>query len=233
MTFLEIYEKLDINLGTDCYGDCLTIKSGKPVKFFDISENFNLIEKLKLEDIEEEKKVLYFLNKYQMVYFIPLQLPDNSIYGFVLKSVNSKNFYNYRINKNFPLVFGLEDFSDYRYNDLILLCEGIKDVQMLKLVYKYSLAYLTSQPSKSLWNYLTQITNKIIIIPDKDEAGKNFIDLDKKYKDNKYSKIDKYYCQSGKKDFGEYWELNDYRKRQCFVDEIKSLLKMKGIECQH
>lgn len=227
MTFLELYNELSINFENDFYGDCLTIKSGNQVKFFDISKNFKLLEKIDNLEDEEDKKLIYFLNKYQEVYVIPLETPDKAIYGFVLKSVNTKNFYNYRIKKNFPLVFGLADFENYEFNKLILLCEGIKDVQTLKLVYPYSLAYLTAQPSRDLWNYLCKITNKIVFIPDNDDAGKDLLE----YK--KFKIFDKYYCQSGKKDFGEYWENSDYLKRQKFIDEIKTILKLKGVECQN
>ena len=145
---LDFYNKLKIKFFDDPYGKSFMSKSGSAVKFFDISKNFKDIDLIDAEDIKK------FLVKNKDVYFIPLELPNKEIFGFVLKSINSKKFYNIRIKEQYPQVFGLYDFYDFKFNKPVILVEGIKDCQFVKLFYPWTLAYLTSQPSKLLFEYL-------------------------------------------------------------------------------
>ena len=205
MDILEFFNKLNIpNQSTDSpYIKALHFKNGEPLKIFSLKDDIELLFKL---DNDKYKKLITFLSYNKEVLFIPLEFIDGRIFGFVLRSLTQKAFYNFKIEDNLPMVFGLNDFSDFEFGQPIFLAEGIKDVQTIKLFYKYSLAYLTSQPAESLWNYLNTITNNIIIIGDNDKTGKKLI-LDNKIKE-KYKHCKIYYLNG--KDGGEYWEGNNF-----------------------
>lgn len=219
---IKLYENLDKKLGEDSYGLALKYKNDNPVKFFDIEKDFKKIDLIECDE-ENKKKLVFFLIKYKEIYFVPLELPDLSIFGFILKSKNSKNFFNFKLNVNYPMIFGLNDFNDYKYDKPIFLVEGIKEAMFVKLFYKYCIAYLTSQPSKKLWEYLIRISNKIIFLPDNDDVGKSL-----KYM-NKFKAYNKYYPSCAKKDWGEYWEINNKQKEKMFENELNMILKKEGI----
>jgi hypothetical protein len=207
-------------LFSDAYGSSLIFKKGNQVKAFDISKHFKLLDDIEIKDEELKNKVIYFLIKYKDVYFVPLELPNEEIFGFLLKSVHSKNFCNFKLDgKEFiPMMYGLGDFQDYKFNDQIILVEGIKECQTFKLFYPYVIAYLTSQPSKKLFQYLQNITNRLILVPDNDEVGRSL-----KYM-KKYNNYNKYYCQISK-DFGDYWSSQDDK----YLIEAKMILKKEGL----
>jgi hypothetical protein len=206
---INLYNVLSKQLYLDPYGKCLV---GKDVRTFQLDKD---LDKL---DLVEDQKVKFFLVKFKDVYLIPLMLPNKKIFGFIFKSVKTKNFLKYVFKEETPSVFGLEDFDDFEFNKPIFLLEGIKECMLFKIFYKYTLAYLTGQPSKLLFEYLKQISNRLIFIPDNDEVGKRL-----KY----FKKFDNYnkYFSYKIKDFGVYWENDD----RSIVEEVKFILKNEGI----
>lgn len=212
---LDLYKKLNYRLFLDSYGKALVGKTGNPVKYFDISTDFDKFDLIKHE---QKDLIIYFLLKVKDVYLIPLELPNKLIYAFQLRGVKEKKFLNIKLVDNAPLVFGLSDFNKFEYNTPIILVEGITDVMAVKIFYPFSLAYLTSQPSINLWEYLNQITTRIIFIPDNDNIGKNIKKI------HKYKRMQIYYS-SISKDFGEYWKTEDISH----LKEIEMLLKLEKI----
>jgi hypothetical protein len=206
---INFYNSLQKKLFLDPYGKALV---SKDVKTFLIEKDFD-----KLSFIND-KDVKYFLVKFKDIYLIPLKVPTQEIFGIVFKSINSKNFLNYKFDKTSPLTFGLEDFSDFKYNFPIILTEGIKDCMTFKLLYKYSLSYLTANPSKLLFQYLQNISNRLIFIPDNDLTGKKL----KYFK--KFSIYPKYFSYKNK-DFGTYWETGD----RSILEEVKIILKLENL----
>ncbi|MGA2433957.1 MAG: hypothetical protein ABSG25_01590 [Bryobacteraceae bacterium] len=206
---LDLYNLLTKKLFLDPYGKCLITKD---VRTFLIEKDFDKLDMVDNTDIK------YFLVKFKDVYLIPLKLPSEDIFGILFKSINSKNFLNYKFNENSTLTFGLEDFNDFVFNNKILLVEGIKECMTFKLFYPYTLAYLTSSPSIKLFEYLKQISNQIVFIPDNDRIGKRLKFIDK------YNIYNKYFSYKNK-DFGTYWESGDRN----ILDEVKNILKMEGI----
>jgi hypothetical protein len=172
------------------YYKALKNKSINKVKFFNVETDFE-----KLKDIKDDK-LFYYLLLSQLVFFIPVDFFSGEIIGFILRSVNNKNFYTVNF-KGTSLVYGLNDFKDFKFNEPVILCEGVKDAQAIKLVYKYTLAYLRGVPVESLLKYVNNITNKILIISDNDKTGKIL-----KYKLPGYS-IE---CVKSGKDPGEYFD---------------------------
>jgi DNA primase len=179
-------------------------------KVFDIQKSFKDLDNLNNKDLKD------FAFKNTQVFIIPLRDMFDEIIGFILRSVEGKAFHTYAVNRKYPMIFGLNDFKDFKINEPILLTEGIKDAMVLKQYYKYSLAYLTSQPSDKFMEYLENITNRIIFFPDNDNAGK-------KLKFNDFRKYTKYYVPYGK-DLGEYWE-----EKEEIGDWIKVILEKEKI----
>ena len=118
-------------------------------------------------------------------------------------------------------MFGINDFIDFKYGDPVVLCEGSKDVQTIKLLYKYVIGYLTATPGQDIIDYLNSISNKILILGDADKAGRNL-----KWKD--YLKgIKKNFLS--KKDPGYYWDTDDKNEKQLLLKNIEIILKKENI----
>jgi DNA primase len=222
---INFYHSLSTKYFDDAYCKAFLLKTGNTLKYFDISSNYDKIFEIDYFDKDKKKNIKDFLLKYKEVYVIPLELPDDSIIGFQLRSKNIKDFCNVKLNEKYPQIFGLYDFKDFKYNTPIILCEGSKDALFIKLFYKYTLAYLTSQPTKLLFEFLLTITNRIIFIPDNDDAGLQ-LDTFKKFKIFK-----KYHCNVlNYKDFGSYWEVdNDYLKNS-FIRELETIINLEGLK---
>ena len=203
----------------DSYGRALKFKNGCPVKYFNITKNFKVLDLID-EDGDKYKKIKQFLVRNQFVYFIPCEIPGNEIVSFVLRARGKKEFRNVKLNEKYPMVFGLEDFYDY-VGQTILLTEGVKDAMFLKRFYKYSLAYLTSQPQKDLWEYLKRISRNILFFPDNDMTGRNIKKL-KKYADCKV-----YYGKE--KDWGKYWEDISEERKQDLIESLNVFLKYEKV----
>lgn len=187
-------------------------------RVFDLEKDFKF-----LLDVDDEK-FQYFAMKEKKFLMIPLKNIHGNIFGFVCRSIDGKTFYNVQIEEKFPMVFGLEQLNRMPFNIPILLCEGIKDCMTLRQVYPYSLAYLTAKPSELLFNFLEQISNRIIFFPDNDFAGKKFM-YDKGTR-AKFEYYSKYYSPYGK-DLGVYWEDSEYKER--ILTWLKSILQKEEI----
>jgi hypothetical protein len=184
---------------------------------YDNSKDLKILDVLDVDD-----KTKAFLLKNSPVYIIPLMTPNGEEYSYVLRAVESKRFYFLELKSKYPHCYGLQDFTNYTFNKPILLCEGIKDVLAIKKIYPYSLAYLTSSPNDELFDFLSNITNRIIFFPDSDKTGLK-LKITKKLKE-KFKFYSKYYTPFGK-DLGEYWDRLDNK----YLVWIKLMLKKEGI----
>ena len=222
--WLNFYDRL---IGTEVhnsYTDALDSK-GYQYKIFNLEKDFKY-----LLDIEDDK-FQYFVLKQKIFIMIPLRNQHRNIFGFTCRAVNDKAFYNIQMDENYPMVFGLEQLDRMPLNIPVLLCEGIKDVMTLRQIYKCSLAYLTAKPSELLFNFLEQITNKIIFFPDHDKAGLK-LKYDREVKEQRYIKdqelkkkfeyYSKHYTPYGK-DLGNYWENSEDKDR--ILNWVKISLK--------
>ena len=166
MTVLEFYDKLSKPVVDDVYAKAL---GDYLYKIYDAERDYKWI------DILDDDKFKVFIRHTNLFYMIPLRNVHNNIFGFVCRDIDKKKFYNILLDEKYPLVFGLEQMKSFEFNKTIILCEGIKDILVVRRLYPYSLAYLTSEPSDTLWDYLSHITNRIIFFPDKDYAGMRFV----------------------------------------------------------
>lgn len=201
----------------DPYARCLRFKIGATCKYFNIEMNYELLKQL---DEKQYKKEQYFLISNKEVYFIPLEFVDGSIYALQMRAVKEKKFWNIKFQE-LPLLYGWMDLKDIEIGKPVILCEGLKDAQTIKLLYKYVLAYMTASPGEDVIEYLSKVSKKIIIIGDADKAGRSL-----KWKE--YLKgIKKNFL--GKKDAGYYWDTNSEVERTLLLKNIEIILKKEGV----
>ena len=165
------------------------VGSNTSIRVISIKDNYELLTR--------NKKVHYFINqirkediyrskKYNInitdsyFYMIPIQTVNGTIIDFILRSVFGKKEYSRPVDinvgniKKVPYMYGwYEDFKDYDSHNKckpIVVCEGIKDSIYLKRFYPYILSNNTSHLGFNA-HILRNITDKIILVYDNDEAG--------------------------------------------------------------
>lgn len=112
-----------------------------------------------------------FFNAHSPFYMIPCEVPDGSVAGFVLRSVEASEYRDIRAEGAPPTAFGWYAFNTFRRGQPIIVCEGIKDALFLQELYPFTLAMLGAHIPLSLYNLLTHMTNHIIVAYDHDERG--------------------------------------------------------------
>lgn len=98
---------------------------------------------------------------------------NDEVSGIIFRALDEKVFTNYGLGKgNFYGIGQLDD--NFRYGDLIVLVEGAIDRDVCSLfITKNCLSVLTSTVTKNQLQILQNLTNKILLILDNDEAGIN------------------------------------------------------------
>ena len=186
-------------------------------KFFVRSEKKYLVYK---EDLD---KVGVFLSQasegdfmLQGAYImLPIMDVNRYMWGFVLRSLEGKKFYNYC---EFPVpLWGFDLFRGFEFGRTIILVEGIKDCAVMRFIYPYTLAYLTSKISFLKWKVLYRFTDKFLIIPDNDKAGRESIkDLRRNVKI--------LFPHDEVKDISEYIEKDRYDLFKEFIGRMRRML---------
>lgn len=114
-----------------------------------------------------------FIHDNPYFWMIPLKTPTKEIYGFILKSYTQKAYRNIFCQEHISCFFGFQNFKDFKYNYPIILCEGTKDQIVLQRLYPYTLACLTSGLNGfDDISIIRQLTDKVILCYDNDDAGK-------------------------------------------------------------
>ena len=134
---------------------------------------------IRCKDLEIPYYVRDFVNQHNEVLLIA-NIVDNEVIGIIFRAIEEKAFINWGLNKgNFYGIGQLE--KDFKFGDLIVLVEGTIDRDSCSLfITKNCLSVLTSAISKSQLQVLQCLTNKVLLILDNDEAGKNGEQLTKK-----------------------------------------------------
>jgi len=124
-----------------------------------------------LTDFMSYKKGKRF-NMFDVSVVFPCMDVEGYVNGIVVRSLVQKSFYGY---VEFPvMLWGMENFKGFKYGDPIVLVEGIKDATVVRKKYPYVLSYLTSGVGKYKWEFLRKMTDKFLVIPDNDKAGREF-----------------------------------------------------------
>lgn len=91
--------------------------------------------------------------------------------GMVIRALEEKSFINYGMGKG--NIYGLGQMEpDFKYGDLIVLVEGAIDRDVCSLyLTKNCLAVLTSSLTNSQVQVIQNMTNRVLLLLDGDEAG--------------------------------------------------------------
>jgi len=127
---------------------------------------------IRCKDLEIPYYIRDFVNQHNEVILIA-NIVANEVIGIIFRAINEKAFINWGLNKgNFYGIGQLE--RDFKFGDLIVLVEGTIDRDSCSIfITKNCLSVLTSAVSKSQVQVLQCLTNKVLLILDNDEAGKN------------------------------------------------------------
>lgn len=98
---------------------------------------------------------------------------NKEISGIIFRALDEKVFTNYGLGKgNFYGIGQLDD--NFKYGDLIVLVEGAIDRDVCSLfITKNCLSVLTSTITNNQLQVLENLTNKVLLLLDNDEAGNN------------------------------------------------------------
>lgn len=147
----------------DIYGDLLRTGSTWKVKKIGTSPA-----------IPEFQDFQNMLARFSYVNMIPICDYRNTFYGFVLRSPSFEQKAFKILSFCEALLYGLESFKDFTYGKPILLVEGVKDCEAVKMVYPYCLSYLSSFPSNQAIQILKKLSPRLAIISDNDHV-KEFV----------------------------------------------------------
>lgn len=169
---------IDIQSWINLYNACISIndlkpqmskdfvafktKQGNPIRLGQVSECLNLIP--------QQVSYYKFFQNNKLFWIIPVELPDCTIVGFILKSYSKKEYRTVSFSKYNPF-FGLYDFNDFTKNKLVVLTEGSKDCLYIKQHYKYTLALNTSKVTNKLISIIKYLTRYVLLIYDNDDTG--------------------------------------------------------------
>lgn len=110
-----------------------------------------------------------FIVQSENFYMIPITTPGRVVRGFIFQLVSVKKFR--RLDDDKPLFYGFHRFDDFKYDDYIIVSEGVKDAEAVAKYYKYSLAVLGNHISTEQAEVLRRLTRNIIFIGDNDVWG--------------------------------------------------------------
>jgi len=119
-------------------------------------------------------KEQYFMESFLKSYFC-LMFPIGMwghLTGFGLRSVQHKGFKTY--STHFLIYTSWAAYRDrgrFRYGTPIVLCEGVKDTEVVSQFWPFTFAYLTAGVSRRVAEFLSYFTNRVLVIPDNDDAG--------------------------------------------------------------
>lgn len=160
--------------------------------------------------------IRHFLMKEGDIYVLPIE-DLYSIRAMFFRSVFGKEF---RIlNDGKPLFYGLHRFKDFKFGDLVILSEGIKDAEAIAKFHPYSLAVLGNHVSQKQAEVLKRLTNNSVFMADNDVWGRKSVWVNKK------AGCKEVYFVHGCKDPGEIWGSGDYENLEV---TMKTILMVHG-----
>jgi len=158
-----------------------------------------------------------FIGLHKNVYIYPI-VDLVGIRAFFFRSVEGKDFRVVSDGK--PYFYGLFRFKDFKYGDLIILSEGIKDAEAIALFYPYALACMGNCVSRDQAQLLKRMSDKVAFLADSDYGGKSQEKFLLKRGVNKV-----FYLQDSK-DPGEWWE-GGAKSLPKVIEVIKEIYDLK------
>jgi len=138
-------------------------KKGLPVAVFSVKKHLSLLPSYDFYQ---------FYNDAQLIWLIPCDLPDGSIFGFVLRAWGNRSYriYEVKAQQKIQALFGWATFGPYN-GEWLVLTEGTKDVCAVQTVYPYVLGACTSGVGKTTLDILCSVTDKFVLAYDSDCPG--------------------------------------------------------------
>lgn len=109
---------------------------------------------------------------------------NNVIHSITFRNIQGKKQF-LKLGVVSPLLYNLGNLpEDFHYGTPLVLVEGNFDCDVMKLIYPYTVASLTSTLSPNQLQLISHLTNKVIIAYDNDNAGlQGFCSTSKKLRD--------------------------------------------------
>lgn len=138
-----------------------------------------------------------FIKKHGEVYVLPIE-DVSCIRAIFFRAILTKDFR--MIFDGNPMMYGLFRFKKFKYGDLVILSEGIKDAEAIARFYPYSLAVLTNRVTQKQSEVLKRLTDNFVFVADSDKWGHENERL------NLRAGAKSVFYVPGGKDPGEYFE---------------------------
>ena len=140
----------------------------------DLLPNYRIISSGELgirgKDLDIPYYVRDFVSQHGEVILI-CNIINTEVSGMIIRALDEKSFINYGMGKGNIYGIGQLD-KDFKYGDLIVLTEGAIDRDICSIyLTKNCLAVLTNSITNSQIQVLENLTNKVLLILDNDEAG--------------------------------------------------------------
>lgn len=192
-----------------------TKTKGNPIKLVSYKKSFKLIP--------YDVGIFSFYNASNLFWAIPLELMDNSIRGFILRSFKDKLYRTINFT-DFSLPYGFPDFDNSfdPIKNTIVLTEGTRDAMFIKShITPYCLSINMARLGVDLINILDKFANRFLIITDMDAPGRANAkaNMDSLLKEGKIVHTPTYEL----KDVGDYFYATTFQQFN-FINKVKSLL---------
>ena len=169
-----------MNVKTKLYQIARPIKTSN-TKYEYIASHYNLSNyrvissgeiNIRGKDLELPFYVREFVRQHGEVVMM-CNIINTEVSGIIFRALEEKVFTNYGLGKgNFYGIGQLDE--DFKYGDLIVLVEGAVDRDVCSLfITKNCLSVLTSVVTKNQLQVLKNLTNKVLLLLDNDDAGNN------------------------------------------------------------
>lgn len=167
-----------MNVKTELYRLARPIKTDSSkyeyIASHDLLPNYKVISSgeinIRGRDLNIPTYVRDFVRQHQEVILI-CNIIGTEVSGIILRALDEKAFINYGMGRG--NIYGIGQLDDnFTYGDLIVLVEGAIDRDICSLlITKNSLAVLTNAITNSQLQVLENLTNKVLLLLDNDEAG--------------------------------------------------------------
>lgn len=152
-----------------------------------------------------------FINDNGVFLIIFNTLADKPI-SCVFRSLGGKEFIDLSL---FPCPYGLDLFEDsFTYGNTVIVTEGIYDADVLRSLYRNTLAIMTSSVSVMMGEVLGTVSDHFILCFDSDSAGERGKEVSEKRlkRINSHSVVETLPIFSGDKDIGELEDKIFFKK---------------------
>ena len=173
-----------MNTKTKLYNMARIIKTNKTkyesIASQDMFPNYRVISSgevnIRGKDLSLPTYVRDFVSEHNEVILI-CNIINTEVSGMILRALDEKAFINYGMGQGNIYGIGQLD-TNFQYGDLLVLVEGAIDRDICSLyITRNSLALLTNKLTNGQMQVIENLTNRVLLLLDNDEAGKQGEDI--------------------------------------------------------